>query len=264
VLELAAEFEAGEPVVPPLGVLSLTVLSRVPLGQWDEALAEQVRVREWLGHDGDNPPSFAAGGYGAEAFILEARGDAAAADAVRAMIETWSADERPRKWPLPQLVMMLARRGDFAAAHEVLERLPDRGIYLARELEARCTVIAEEGTWDEAEALAERIRSYAAAAKLVALPVHADRLEGRARLAAGDAAGAIDPLERAASGFAALGARWEVALTELALGEALAALGRNDAAARALGRAVEEFARLQVPRELERAQERLAAVLPRR
>ena len=80
----------------------------------------------------------------------------------------------------------------------------------------------------------------------------------------GDAAGAVDPLERAVSGFAALGARWEVALTELSLGEALAALDRDDAAARALGRAVEEFARLQVPRELERAQERLAAVLPRR
>ena len=88
VLELAAEFEAGEPAVPPLGVMSLTVLSRLPLGQWDEALADQVRARELLGDDAANPPSFASGGYGAEAFILEARGDAAGADAVRAMIAT--------------------------------------------------------------------------------------------------------------------------------------------------------------------------------
>ena len=91
-------------------------------------------------------------------------------------------------------------------------------------------------------------------------PLHADRLEGRALFAAGDPTCAVAPLERAAAGFASLGARWEVALTELSLGEALVALGRSDDAAQALERAAGEFARLRVPRELERARGLLAGL----
>ena len=56
---------------------------------------------------------------------------------------------------------------------------------------------------------------------LLGLPFHADRLEGRARAATGDPEGALALLERAAAGFASLDAAWQVALTELALGEAL-------------------------------------------
>jgi SAM-dependent methyltransferase len=254
VLSLAAEFEERDLEVPPLGVLSLTVLSRVALGQWDEALAEQQRVRELLGAGAASPPSFASGGYGAEAFIHEARGEEAAADVIHAEVTAWEFDEeRPRKWPLPQLLQMLARRGDFAGAREIADRLPDRGVYLPRELEARCTLVAEEGAWHEAAELVEYARRHAQAAKLVALCFHADRLEGRALLAAGDPAGAVGPLEAAAAGFESLGARWEVALTELSLGEALVALHRNGDAAQVLERAAEEFERLRVPRELERA-----------
>jgi len=155
---------------------------------------------------------------------------------------------------------MLARRGDFVAARDIAERLPDRGVYLPRELEARCTLVAEEGAWGEAEELVGRARRHAEAAKLVALPCHADRLEGRALTAAGDPAAAVGPLERAATGFESLGARWEVALTELSLGEALVALQRDDEATRVLERAAEEFARLRVPRELARALGLLAAL----
>ena len=51
------------------------------------------------------------------------------------------------------------------------------------------------------------------------------------------------PLERAAAGFASSARVWEVALTELSLGEALVALGRGERRA-VLDRAAEEFARL--------------------
>jgi class 3 adenylate cyclase/tetratricopeptide (TPR) repeat protein len=257
---LAAEFEAGGSAVPPLGHLSLTVLSRLPLGEWDEALADQTRVRELLGETAAKPPAFASGGYGAEAFIHEARGDVGRADAILAEFGSLDAGERPRKWPLPQVVLLLSRRGDFAGAREVLGRLSDRGIYLPRGLEARCTLIAEEGTWDESEATIEQARRHAAAAKLIALPLHADRLEGRALLAAGNAGDAVTLLERAASGFAELSARWEVALTELSLGEALALIGRGDRATHVFERAAAEFTRLRVPRELEQAQTRLAVL----
>jgi hypothetical protein len=93
--------------------------------------------------------------------------------------------------------------------------------------------------------------------------LHADRLDARTRAAAGDAEAALDLLERAASGFARLAAAWEVAVTELALGEVLVTLDRNDDAARVLGHAAAEFERLRVPRELGEARallERLASV----
>jgi hypothetical protein len=86
-----------------------------------------------------------------------------------------------------------------------------------------------------------------------ALPLHADRLDGRAALAAGDAEAAVPLLERSSRGFVRLSAAWEAALSDLALGEALTAVGRGDDARSAVQRAAEVFERLRVPRELERA-----------
>jgi len=253
-VDLCAEFEAGDYAATPLGVLSLSVLARVVLGEWDEGLAEQARVRELLGDQASDAPSFASGGYGAEAFMHEARGETAAAEAIRREIEVWYTSERPRKWPLPLLILMLARRGEFSAAREALAMLADRRIYLPRELEVRCTLIAEQGTWDEAEEVIARSRRHAADARLLSLPLHADRLQGRALLAEGNATAAVGPLERAASGFAELDARWEIALTELSLGEALLLAERNAEAALVLERAAGEFNRLRVPREAAQAQ----------
>jgi len=261
-VELCAEFEAGDYAATPLGPLSLSVLARMSLGEWDEALVDQARVRELLGESAASAPSFASGGYGTVALIHEARGETGTADRLRAELEAWFSGERPRKWPLPHLILMLARRGDFSTARELLEVLHDRDIYLPRELEAHCTLIAEQETWDEAGRVIEHARRHAAEGRLLALPLHADRLEGRSLLAAGDAAAAVEPLEHAAGGFAGLGARWEVALTELSLGEALLRLERRDQSAQVLQRAADEFARLRVPRELERAQQLLASVEP--
>jgi ATP/maltotriose-dependent transcriptional regulator MalT len=253
VVALLVEYEAFPQHLLPVGHLSLAILAQVPLGDWDDALAGQARLRELLGGT-TAPPSFASGAYGAEVLLHEARGDRAAADAVLAEIDAWSAaGERPRLWPVAPAVVALARRGDFAAAHRRLDGLHDLGIYLARELEVRCTLIAEERAWDDADPVIARARRYAELGRLRALPLHADRLEGRARLAAGDAAGAVASLERAATGFARLDAAWEVALTELSLGEALAAVGRSEDAGAILIRAAETFERLRVPRELERA-----------
>jgi tetratricopeptide (TPR) repeat protein len=260
VLALAAEYQAIGMDVPPLGTLGLSVLARVSLGEWDEALAAQARFRSLLGDRAGLPPSFATGGYGAEVLIHEARGERPAADAVVAEIVEWrerTAGQRP--WPLPLAAVALARRGDYATARELLELIAEDRSSRPRGLAARCEVVAEEGTWDEADAVVAATRAHAEAGKLVALPLHADRLEGRAHLAGGDPARALGPLERAVKGFAQLDARWEVALTELVRGEALAALGRDDEAAPVLERAAREFERLRVPRELERAEALLGA-----
>ena len=57
VLALFEEFEALGLNVPSFGHLSLSVLSQVELGEWDEALAEQARLRAGLGERASRPPS---------------------------------------------------------------------------------------------------------------------------------------------------------------------------------------------------------------
>jgi class 3 adenylate cyclase len=262
VLELVREFEAMGIDLLPIGPLSLAVLAQVPLGEWDGALADHARTLEVLGEDAERPPSMASGGWGAAAFIHEARGDGASADRALAVIETWSsAGEHPRNWALPLAAAALVRRGEFDAARRNLDRLTGNDLFLDRELESRCALIAEEGSWHEADAVIAAARRHAAQGRLRALPLHADRLEGRALLAVGDAEGALEPLARAAAGFGELGAAWEVAQTRLAYGEALALLGRRDEAEDALTRAAEVFERLRVPRELARARAQLAALI---
>jgi hypothetical protein len=204
----------------------------------------------------------ASGGFGAEMFILEARGDHEAADVAFAVIDGWSTDGGgPRNWAVPLAAAALVRRGDFAGARRILDRLRvTEAMFLDRELEARCLLIAEEGTWDEADAVIDRARRHAAAGRLEALPLHADRLEGLALLAGGGPEAALAPLARSVAGFAGLGATWQVALSELAAGEALAALGRDGDARSALTRAAGVFERLRVPRELARARALLDAL----
>ena len=250
---LVAEYETLEVAAPLVGHLAVAAVARVPMGDWDGALADQTRLRELLDARGAGPASFATGGYGAEALIHEARGEPDAADAVIAEVESWTASGGVvRRWPLAGIAVALARRGDFAGARRALGQF-SVDLYRPRGLEVHCTVIAEEAAWDEAGAVIAEARALAEAGRLLALPLHADRLEGRARLAGGDAEGAVESLERALAGFEELSAGWEAALTELSLGEAYAALGRGEDAARVFARAAAVFERLRVPRELERA-----------
>ncbi len=267
VLALAAEFEALDLPALPLGHLANSVLARVPLGTWDEALADQARLRAMLGGNAAQPPSFASGGHGAEVLIHEARGERAAADAVLAEIDAWmGGGERPRLWSMPQAAVAMSRRGDFARARALLRNLSgDHRLYHARALEAHCSLVAEERAWAEVPELVAEARRHAEVGEIHALPRHADRLEARALMAGGDADGARALLERAVSGFRALDATWEVALSELALGEALAALDRLDDAADSVASAAVVFERLRVPRELEQARALLSGLpAPRR
>jgi class 3 adenylate cyclase/tetratricopeptide (TPR) repeat protein len=251
---LGAEAVERSSDIVPLAQLGLSSLARMPLGEWDQALVDQERVRGLLGARANEPPSFASAGYGVEALIHVARGDDDAAETSLQVMREWDdGPQRPRHWPLASAALALARRGEFSDARRLLDRLLDRGVYRQRELEARAGLVAEEGAWDESARVVEEARRFGENARLLALPLHADRLEGRSFLADGDAARAVALLERAAAGFVELGARWEVALTQLSLGEALLGLGRGEEAARVVELAAEEFERLRVPRELERA-----------
>jgi class 3 adenylate cyclase len=253
VVALGAEYQSLEIAAPMVGHLADSAVALLPMGDWDGALADQARLRALLDARGAGPASFASGGYGAEALIHQARAEPDAADAVIAEVESWKASGGAvRRWPLAGIAVALARRGDFAGARRRLAQFTN-DVYRPRGLEVHCTLIAEEATWDEAPGVIADARALAEAGRLLALPLHADRLEGRARLAGGDAEGAVEPLERALAGFQDLSAGWAVALTELSLGEAYAELGRGDDAARVLAHAAAVFERLRVPRELERA-----------
>ncbi|HEY3613066.1 MAG TPA: hypothetical protein VGK92_05145, partial [Gaiellales bacterium] len=173
----------------------------------------------------------------------------------------WEADgEGKRRWATQLVAATLIRRGEYAAARAQLESLLDTNLFLGRELEQRCELVAAEGAWDEAPAVLAAARRHAAHGRLVALALHADRLDGRLQLASGEPRGALPPLERALAGFGALGAEWEGAVTGLALGETLAALGRDGEAEASLTVSSAVFERLRVPRELAAARTLLGAL----
>jgi tetratricopeptide (TPR) repeat protein len=255
VVALADEIEARELEIPALGSVALTALACVPLGRWDEALAAQKRIRDATSVEHPSPPSYASGGYGAEAFILEAREERGAADARLAEVEAWTGDELPRRWPLPLAAVAYARRGEFDAARRLLSLLDDplnHGVYRVRELEARAALIVEEAAWAEAEAVVARARHHVEEGLVIALAFHADRLEGQLLRHRGELEAARVLLARALDGFASLAAEWEAARTQLALAETLIELGPRHEAEPLLAQAEKTFARLRVPRELAR------------
>jgi len=142
------------------------------------------------------------------------------------------------------LVPLLERRGAFEEARTRLDRDhsgPRGQESAALLLEAECDLVAETGAWERASEVAAAARREAEAAGLVALPIHADRLEGRAARSSGDLDVAIETLRHASEGFAALEARWEEARTGLFLAEALVEAGGHDEARRLSQRALDVF-----------------------
>ncbi len=89
-------------------------------------------------------------------------------------------------------------------------------------------------------------RAFAEKGGLPILGFFADRLEGHALLATGDAARAVPLLLNARDGFSAHEARYEQACTERVLADAFRALDRPDEAAAASDDARREFERLGV------------------
>ena len=95
---------------------------------------------------------------------------------------------RPSPVWMAWVSMLLARRGAFADARAMFRRIeaapgPGRG----PRLEAWCDVVCEEEAWDELGEAVTESRLHAEEAALLGLPFYADRAEGRAALAAGDA-----------------------------------------------------------------------------
>jgi hypothetical protein len=231
--------------------LAWRVLARFRLGDWDGAL-DGLRVLE----DAPGSTRFAARAYfhvaarSCAAFLYELRGERGESERLREQaLDEAPGAETVRK--APWLARLAGHRGSGDEALGWLENTEPMAT--AGVLEAKCDVIAELDRWDLADATVAEARAFAERALVEALPLHADRLEGRAALARGDAEGAVDALVRARDGFAAIGARWEEALASLWLAEACRAAGDESEAQLAAETALHVFAELGSVRELEHA-----------
>jgi hypothetical protein len=154
---------------------------------------------------------------------------------------------------LPPLALALARHGRYEEALALLPLVP-RSLSAGAAVEALCEIAAARERWDEAAGLVATAREEAEVGEHLALPLHADRLEGRAASASGDAARAAELLARSAAGFAVVGARWEEAWSRLLLAEVV----ERPRAERELAAALPVFEELCSVLEAERARALLA------
>lgn len=111
--------------------------------------------------------------------------------------------------------------------------------------EGRCEFVAAARTWDEVPALTEEARAYSAASEALPPSIYADRLEGRAALAAGDSEAAVQALTRAVEGFDRLRTPYDAARTSVDLAEALIASGRTTEVPIVLDRTAATFEQLK-------------------
>ena len=203
-----------------VGALSWLAFAEFCLGNWDRVIDEiQPEIEGRLGDRADRPPYFTVPAFGSTALILVARGSTRAERYVEVLtrsagealgystgvLDAWGA------WTMTY-------RGRTDEARSMLDRVsgparrgPSRPFFE----QVAATVLGDADAWGEVPAHLEATRAYAREAGLVALPAHLDRLEGRMHLAVGDRAEAIERFEAASSTFAAIGASWEGAATDL-------------------------------------------------
>ena len=223
------------------------------LGRWDEALDEYELVVALLGEGADHPPYFVTQGIAVATLIRELRGDRA--DERPHDLDDVVARDRTGRPPLP---VPAAGPGRCVAIWSGRDRSRSRrrgGSTRTTRTRPRpsSSPRAEHGT--RRPTSCEEMREHAERAGTAALVPFADRLEGRASLASGDATTAAGLLHRAADRFEELSAPWECALTLVDLARALAALGKRDDARAALDDAISTFTALRSVRDLERARD---------
>ena len=228
--------------------LAWRALAKFRLGDWD-GMQQDILELEGL----DPLPFWFLPVTTAHALMHQLRGNDSHARALldQADIVSGTLSQLPRA--AGDSVRALALLGDAPGAWALVDATWKTPTFRSRLLEGECDVVAITGAWERAPDAIAKARAEAERAELVALPLFADRLEGRAALASGDAAGAIDPLTRARDGFKSLGARWDKAASSLSLGEALLATGARDAGLLELQAALDVFDELGSVREIARA-----------
>jgi class 3 adenylate cyclase len=231
----------------------VTALHRT--GAWDEALEEHGFISDMLGERRDDLPYFVSQAHASAAMIHDARGERAEADRLQGALVRLATVRAGRVYGF--LRRLLIRREEIAVAASLAR--PDNWRAHANDAyEADIELLAATGDWARVPGLLAEIRSFAARAGTAALGPFADRVEGRAALAGGDAARAAALTAAAADRFDELGAVWERALTMLDLARALAANGERRGAEDAVGEATRTFEALGAVKDLTAARATLA------
>jgi hypothetical protein len=243
--------------------LAWRAFAEFSLGNWFVVLETILpRVQAVLGDRFEDPPYFTAHAFGSAAFVRAARDDPAATNLL-SLLRRHTEGVQQGEWPSLSLIWLAwitTRQGTWDEFEALLEPLRSSHTELRRPLQDQvmAAALARFGRWDEVPAFLTGSRAFAERAGLRALPVHLDRLEGRAALAGGDTSRAIGILAGASTSFEELGARWEKACTDLSLAEALVAGHRSNEARARLDAAIEVFEELRSLREIERSRELLA------
>jgi tetratricopeptide (TPR) repeat protein len=169
--------------------LTWRVAARFALGMWDDALADQAEL-ERLAAPGpeDLAPAFAMGAYTRAGLCHELRGERAAADRyVELGLAYFTRVRHARQGGsihLPPLATLLARRGRFDEALELIQFVP-RTVGAGATLGALCEIAAAREQWDDAVRLVAAVREEAAVGEQLQLPLDADRVVGRQAAARG-------------------------------------------------------------------------------
>ena len=186
-------------------------VARFRLGDWDGASEDFRRSANNSTNAGTSHRTSSGHAYGAALLIDHARGASPEMQRLAdrlTPLETTSEGRfrRPRAW----LAMLSVVRGDFALAHDQLDDPPAGWrVHGGEVLEARCELIRSEAAWESAPSILAESRAFAEAGGVPVLGFFADRLEGHALLATGDAARAVPLLLNARDGFSAHEARYE-------------------------------------------------------
>ena len=249
---------AGDPGLYLHG-LAWRVCARSRTDDWNGALEDQAELEQVIAeHPQGLPVPYTLRAYAAAFWCHALRGDEEDVERYLALFEEVRGKGIARGGHEPLVARTLVHLGDVKGAKAELVRdsgghsgdlRETRGIHL----EALAEIVAAEENWKDAFQTIDACRDEARRAGLLALPYFADRLEGRARAAAGDVGGAQELFIRSAEGFGELGAAWDRAFAQLLLAELDPS--RRDHASEALA----VFARLGSTAESARAEQRLGS-----
>ena len=227
---LGRDVAAGQAVGLVNHALNWVGVSLFHLGDWDRMLEVFEEILTLMGDRAEEPPYFMMNVFGAAAFVRDARATPGAEQLVDFLERSRGREHMGTVGASYWLAWTLGRRGEGERARTVIDDADATGTSFLQPFrdEVVADLLALTERWEDVPPFLKKSRTYAAEAVLRALPVHLDRLAGRATLAAGDVDAGLQLLETTRAGFDGLGAAWERARTELDIAEALAGAARAD------------------------------------
>jgi hypothetical protein len=202
--------------------LSWAMLAQVQTGEWDAVAAGLDTALTLLDPDRHSePPAYAAPLFAAAAMVAEFRGDAAEADRLLEILaRVWKASDLSGRGGQPlarwarHTGAIFLHRAELDTVEELVESHDAEPIGRESDrLAITCDLVSARRDWEAADTVIDETRAVAAAYGLAILTAHADRLEGRASIAAKDTRGGLALLTAARERFESHGDHWEAART---------------------------------------------------